>query len=43
MNSSLEGSIEIPSLEMIWPNNLPLSTQKIDFLELREMPYSLHL
>jgi hypothetical protein len=43
MASTLAGSIVIPSLEMIWPSNLPLSTPKIDFLGLREMPYSLHL
>jgi hypothetical protein len=43
MASILEGSIEIPYFEMIWPNNMPLSTLKIDFLGLREMPYYLHL
>jgi hypothetical protein len=41
--SILEGSTEIPSLEMICPNKFPLSTPKIDFLGLRETPYSLHL
>jgi hypothetical protein len=41
--SILEGSTEIPSLEMICPNNFPLYTPKIDFLGLRETPYSLHL
>jgi hypothetical protein len=43
MDSTLTGSIMIPSFEMIWPSNLPLSMPKIDFLGLREMPYSLHL
>jgi hypothetical protein len=40
MASILEGSTEIPSLEMICPNKFPLSTPKIDFLGLREIPYS---
>jgi hypothetical protein len=43
MNSIMEGYIEIPSLEMICPNNFPLSTLKINFSGLREMSYSLHL
>jgi hypothetical protein len=43
MDSILEGSIEIPYWEIIWTNKFPLSTSKIDFLGLREMPYSLHL
>jgi hypothetical protein len=43
MDSILEGSIEMPSLEMICPNSFPVSTLKIDFFGLREMPYSLHL
>jgi hypothetical protein len=43
MASILEVSIEIPSLEMICPNNFPLYTPKIDLLELKGIPYSLHL
>jgi hypothetical protein len=43
MASILEGYIEISYLEMIYPNNFPLSIPKIDFLGLREIPYSLHL
>jgi hypothetical protein len=41
MASTLAGSIMIPSLEMMCPSNLPLSTPKIDFLGLREIhiPY----
>jgi hypothetical protein len=43
MASTLAVSIVIPSLEMMCPSNLAFSTPKIDFLGLREMPYSLHL
>jgi hypothetical protein len=38
MGSIFEGSIEMASLDMICPNKFPLSTPKIDFIGLREMP-----
>lgn len=40
---TLFGSIAQPSFKITWPNNLPSSTIKIDFLGFSDMPYLLHL
>ena len=43
MASILAGSILIPSLEIMCPNNLPSLSPKRLFLGFKDMPYLLHL
>ena len=43
MASILAGSIQIPSLEIMWPKNFPSSNPNKYFLGFREIPYFLHL
>ena len=43
MASILEGSIRIPSFEIIFPNSFPSSNPDKDFLGFKEIPYFLHL
>jgi len=43
MAPTLAGSTWIPSFEIMWPNNFPWSTPKIDFLGFNEISYLRHL
>ena len=43
MASILVGSIQIPSLEIMLPNNFPSSNPNNFFLGFKEIPYFLHL
>lgn len=43
MASILVGPIQVPYLEIMWPNSFPSSNPNNDFSGFREIPYFLHL